>query len=181
MSRQITAKISRRSRLCCLPALRTRVSVGILPVADDREAPSAVAQPGAGPGVHGQQPGELERGDAGQARPEQRTVRCPLAGITGRPEAAGRDVADHASPAAPCAPLRPGRRSSRGGALTARNRTAGPKMTLPAGSRSANPAGTWRCRSVRAVPVRCCPVLNNAGCAHNPEVAGSNPAPATRK
>jgi len=84
MSWQITARISRGSRLCCLPALRTRVSVGILPVAGDREAPSAVAQPGAGSGVHGQQPGELERGDAGRARPEQRTVCCPLAGITGR-------------------------------------------------------------------------------------------------
>ncbi len=99
MSWQITAKISRRSRLCCLPALQTRVSVGILPVAGDREAPSAVAQPGVGSGVHGQRPGELERGDASQALPEQRTVRCPLAGITGRPEAAGHDVADHASPA----------------------------------------------------------------------------------
>ena len=52
----------------------------------------------AGSGVHGQQPGELERGDASQALPEQRTVRCPLAGITGRPAAAGHDVADHAKP-----------------------------------------------------------------------------------
>src|SRR6266536_3561622 len=41
----------------------------------------------AGSGVHGQQPGELERGDASQALPEQRTVRCPLAGIAGRPAA----------------------------------------------------------------------------------------------
>ncbi len=37
------------------------------------------------------------------------------------------------------------------------------------------------CRSVLAVRVWCCPVLNNAVLAYNPEVAGSNPAPATRK
>jgi hypothetical protein len=174
---QMTARISRCSRLCCLPALRTRVSVGILPVAGDREAPSAVAQPGAGSGVHGRQSGELERGDAGRALPGQRTVRCPLAGFTGRPEAAGRDVADHASPAGAVSAAPPGQEVIMRGALTARNRTAGRKMTLPAGSRSANPAGRWRCRSVLLVPVWCCPVLNSAVCAHNPEVAGSNPAP----
>src|SRR6266542_2421933 len=181
MSWQMTAKISRCSRLCSLPALQTRVSVGILPVAGDREAPSAVAQPEVGLGVHGQQPGELERGDAGRALPEQRTVRCPLAGFTGRPEAAGHDVADHAKPG-----RRRERRSAQAGdhhagSLYSAEPRAGRKMTLSAGSRSANPAGTWRCRSVLVVPVWCCPVLNSAVCAHNPEVAGSNPAPATRK
>ena len=37
------------------------------------------------------------------------------------------------------------------------------------------------CRGVLVVPVWCCPVLNSDVLAHNPEVAGSNPAPATRK
>ena len=120
MSWQMTAKISRCSRLCSLPALQTRVSVGILPVAGDREAPSAVAQPEVGLGVHGQQPGELERGDAGRALPEQRTVRCPLAGFTGRPEAAGRDVADQASPAGAVSAAPPGQEVIMRGAFAAR-------------------------------------------------------------
>jgi len=37
------------------------------------------------------------------------------------------------------------------------------------------------CRGVLVVPVWCCPVLNSDVLAHNPEVASSNPAPATRK
>src|SRR6266536_5587852 len=120
MSWQMTAKISRCSRLCSLPALQTRVSVGILPVAGDREASSAVAQPEAGSGVHGQQPGELGRGDAGRALPEQRTVRCPLAGFTGRPEAAGHDVADQASPAGAVSAALPRQEIIMRGAFTAR-------------------------------------------------------------
>ncbi len=74
----------------------------------------------AGSGVHGQQPGELERGDASQALPEQRTVCCPLAGIAGRPEAAGHDVADHASPAGAVSAAPPGQEVIMRGAFAAR-------------------------------------------------------------
>jgi len=94
-------------------------------VAGDREAPSAVAQPEVGLGVHGQQPGELERGDAGRALPGQRTVCCPLAGIAGRPEAAGHDVADHASPAGAVSAAPPRQEIIMRGAFTARNRAPG--------------------------------------------------------
>jgi len=61
--------------------------------------------------------------------------------MTGWPEAAGRDVADHAGPADAVRAASPGQEVIMRGALTARNRTAGRKMMLSAGSRSARPGG----------------------------------------
>jgi hypothetical protein len=59
------------------------------------------------------------------ALPEQRTVRCPLAGFTGRPEAAGHDVADQASPAGAVSAAPPRQEVIMRGAFTARNRAPG--------------------------------------------------------
>jgi len=121
-------------------------------VAGDREAPSAVAQPEAGSGGSWPAAGELGRGDARRALPEQRTVRCPLAGITGRRRPATTlRITQSLAGAVSAAP--PRQEVIMRGAFTARNRIAGRKMTLPAGFRSANPAGIWRCRSVLVVPV----------------------------
>jgi len=176
MSWQITAKISRRSRLCCLPALQTRVSVVILPVAGDREAPSAVAQPGVGSGVHGQRPGELERGDASQALPEQRTVRSRCRDH--RPAGGGRPRR--------CGSRKPGRRRERRSAQ-AGGHHAGSLYSAEPHRRAEDDAarrvsrresgGHMALSELLAVPVWCCPVLDNAICAHNPRGRGFKSRP----
>ncbi len=120
MSWQMTARISRGSRLCSWPALRTRVSVGVLPWLVIARLRPLSRSPGPARGFHGRQPGELGRGDAGRALPGQRTVRCPLAGFTGRPEAAGRDVADQASLAGAVSAAPPGQEVIMRGAFAAR-------------------------------------------------------------